>query len=55
MEILAGSLLTPDTVNPTDYPIQDTDIEKIGYRGLRSHVTLDQRDLSPYGLSLIHI
>jgi hypothetical protein len=49
MEILAGSLLTPDTVNPTDYPIQDTDIEKIGHRGNRSHITLDQRDLSPNG------
>lgn len=49
MEILAGSLLTPDTVNPTDYPIQDTDINKIGNRGLRSHIQLDQRDLSPYG------
>lgn len=49
MEILAGSLLTPDTVNPTDYPIKDTDIEKITYRGNHPHVQLDQRDLSPHG------
>jgi hypothetical protein len=49
MEILAGSLLSPDTVNPTDYPIQDTDLEKIGYRGNHPHVHLDQRDLAPYG------
>lgn len=49
MEILAGSLLTPDTVNATDYPIQDTDIDKITYRGNHPHVQLDQRDLSPHG------
>jgi hypothetical protein len=49
MEILAGSLLTPETVNPTDYPIQETDISKIVHRGLRPHIQLHQLDLSPNG------
>lgn len=49
MEILAGSLLTPETLNDTDWPIQDTDIESITKRDDRPHCTLDQRDLAPYG------
>jgi hypothetical protein len=49
MEILAGSLLTPDTVNPTDYPIAETDINLITKRGWKSHIQLDQLDLSPHG------
>lgn len=49
MEILAGSLLTPETVNATDYPITETDLKYITKRDERKHVQLHQLDLAPYG------
>ena len=57
-ETLAGALLTPDTVNATDYPISAVDIYDIERRQpdavpcdgvVRPHIVLQQCDLAPYG------
>lgn len=42
MEILAGSLLSPDTVNPTDFPLADCPV-----RTKRSRTEFDQLKLDP--------
>lgn len=49
MEILAGSLLTPETVNATDYPIAPAVLDLIVPRPDRKHIQVDQLDLAPHG------
>lgn len=57
-EILCGTLLAPETVNETDFPIEAVALEKIGQRqadavpcggNVRPHAAVHQLDLAPHG------